>query len=129
MRRRQPPAVVPEPLPARLWGVGVVEDWISPTEPVPTPVGDAEPARPGESDVARAYRQEAQRRLSAARRDWQDANRLAYPATVDEADLSAVRPAPNPPSRLGQQIVEERSWMLTGARCVFRDQAAFLAAS
>lgn len=122
-RRRNLPLGPPEPMPPHLVGVGVVEDWIGPRELPPVSGRPAEP-RPGESDLAATYRVEAERRLDAARESWQRDRRAHRVESV--VDVVDTRPEVDEQrSPVALEIIEQRRWAINGARCKWRDLAAF----
>lgn len=119
--RRDAPTGPPPPMPDHLVGVGIVEEWVGHRELLPPAVGPA--PRPGESDVAAAYRREAERRLDEAREEWQRDQRAF---AVDHVDLLEVRPELDErASSVAQEIIEQRRWTVSPARCEWRDLAAF----
>jgi hypothetical protein len=111
---------VAEPMPAALMGSPKVEDWVDPAEP---------PPGTGPADLD-AWRRLAEDRVRAARHRW-SADRAAVAARADPADVVAHR-SQLPDRAAGQpvaaaEIAEQRRWLLDGARCRWRDAAAFLA--
>lgn len=106
-------------MPAHLFGIRDVEEWISPAEPRPS----------GGDDVAAAYQREAGRRLATARLAWQRDQRRYTAASV--ADITPVRPVVSErdrDSRVAAEITEQRAWALAGhrARVEFEDVDAFV---
>jgi hypothetical protein len=109
---------VAEPMPAALMGTPAVEDWVDPTEP---------PPGRGPADVD-AWRRLAQYRLQAARHRW-SADRAGVAVRFDPADVVAHRsqvPTTRDNTIAAAEIAEQRRWLLDGARCRWRDAAAFL---
>jgi hypothetical protein len=118
MRRRRRVIAVAEPMPAALMGTPAVEDWVDPTEP---------PPGRGPADVD-SWRRLAEGRLQAARHRW-SADRAGVAGRFDPADVVAHRSqllAIPGDTIAAAEIAEQRRWLLAGARCRWRDAAAFL---